>query len=26
MDIPHDGEWVKAAGEAMEDALVGVVL
>jgi len=26
MDISHDGEWVKAAGEAMEDALVGVVL
>jgi len=26
MDISHDGEWFKAAGEAMEDALVGVVL
>jgi len=26
MDIPHDGEWVEAACEAMEDALVGVVL
>jgi len=26
MDISHDGEWVEAAGEAMEGALVGVVL